>query len=116
MPLDSQQMFVGRLNGNAAQSRMEARGLVGHLDELAIFPRALSEAEILRLAKPWTKNEDPNPSIHGFFKEEHGAAYKPMPLGESSPIYYTDDRKALTAFLDGHVEAVSPPMQAWNFN
>jgi hypothetical protein len=52
MPLDSQQMFVGRLNGNAAQSRMEARGFVGYLDELAIFPRALSETEILRLAKP----------------------------------------------------------------
>jgi hypothetical protein len=39
-----------------------------------------------------------------------------MPLGESSPIYYTDDRKALTAFLDAHVEAVLPPMPTWNFN
>jgi hypothetical protein len=29
---------VGRLNGNASQPRMEARRLVGHLDELAIFP------------------------------------------------------------------------------
>ena len=29
---------------------MEARGLVGHIDELAIFPRALTDMEIHRLA------------------------------------------------------------------
>jgi hypothetical protein len=50
MPVDYRQIFVGRLNGNASQSRMEARGLVGHIDELAIFPRALSDEEILKLA------------------------------------------------------------------
>ena len=50
MPLDYKQIFVGRLNGNSAQSRQEARGLVGHLDELAIFSRALSEEEIRKLA------------------------------------------------------------------
>jgi len=50
MPLDCRQIFVGRLNGNAAQPRMEARGLVGHIDELAIFPRALAKEEIRKLA------------------------------------------------------------------
>ena len=51
-PLDCRQIYVGRLNANAAQSRMEARGLVGHIDELAIFERALTEEEIRRLAMP----------------------------------------------------------------
>ena len=50
MPLDCREIFIGRLNGNNTQSRMEARGMVGHIDELAIFPRALSEKEIARLA------------------------------------------------------------------
>jgi hypothetical protein len=52
MPLDSRMIFVGRLNGSQTQSRMESRGLVGHLDELAIFPRALLDEEIRRLANP----------------------------------------------------------------
>lgn len=52
MPLDSRQIFVGRLNANRSQTRMEARGLVGHIDELAIFQRALSDAEIRRLGSP----------------------------------------------------------------
>lgn len=52
MPLDCRNIFIGRLNGNFHQSRMEARGLVGHIDELAIFPRALSDDEIRRLANP----------------------------------------------------------------
>lgn len=38
------------LNGNTGHSRTEARGLVGHIDELAVFPRALSDAEIQTLA------------------------------------------------------------------
>jgi hypothetical protein len=50
MPLDCRQIFVGRLNGSAEQSRMEARGLVGHIDELAIFPRVLTHEEIRKLA------------------------------------------------------------------
>lgn len=50
MLLDYQQVYVGRLNGNTNQSRAEARGLVGHLDELAIFPRALTDEEIRKLA------------------------------------------------------------------
>jgi hypothetical protein len=50
MPLDYRQIFVGRLNGNASQSRMEARGFVGHIDELAIFSRALSNEELRKLA------------------------------------------------------------------
>jgi hypothetical protein len=49
MELDTHEIFVGRLNGNSRQSRTEARGMVGHIDELALFPRALSEAEIRRL-------------------------------------------------------------------
>lgn len=52
MPLDSRQIFIGRLNGNPKQQRVEARGLVGRIDELAIFPHSLSDAEILRLAIP----------------------------------------------------------------
>jgi len=52
MPLESRQIFVGRLNGNREQSRMESRGLVGHIDELAIFQRALTDHEIRRLANP----------------------------------------------------------------
>ncbi|MEX1114579.1 MAG: LamG-like jellyroll fold domain-containing protein [Akkermansiaceae bacterium] len=52
MPLDCREIFVGRLNGNASQSRMEARGLVGRIDELAVFPRALSDDEIQKLAIP----------------------------------------------------------------
>lgn len=47
-PLDCREIYVGRLNGNPGQSRAEARGLVGHIDELALFPRALS-AEAIRL-------------------------------------------------------------------
>lgn len=52
LSLDSRQIFVGRLNGNSNQPRMEARGLIGHIDELAIFSRALSETEILSLGTP----------------------------------------------------------------
>ena len=47
-PLDCREIYVGRLNGNPGQSRAEARGLVGHIDELALFPRALP-AEAIRL-------------------------------------------------------------------
>ena len=50
MPLDYQQIFVGRLNGNASHSRAEARGMVGHIDEMAVFSRSLTAAEIRKLA------------------------------------------------------------------
>ena len=50
IPLDFREIFVGRLNGNISQTRMEARGLVGHIDELAVFPRTLTGAEIRKLA------------------------------------------------------------------
>jgi len=50
MSLDYREIFVGRLNGNADQPRSEARGLVGHIDELAVFPRALTNAEVRELA------------------------------------------------------------------
>lgn len=58
MPMDCRQIFIGRLNGNASQSRMEARGLVGRIDELAIFPSALTQEEIRLLAKPATHKAD----------------------------------------------------------
>jgi hypothetical protein len=50
MALDSNEVYVGRLNGNVRQSRTESRGMVGHIDELAVFPRALAEEDIRRLA------------------------------------------------------------------
>jgi len=50
MPLNYREIFVGRLNGNAGQARSEARGLVGHIDELAVFSRALTDSEVRQLA------------------------------------------------------------------
>lgn len=52
MPLDCSEIFVGRLNGNPTQSRAESRGMVGNIDELAIFKRALSQDAIRLLARP----------------------------------------------------------------
>lgn len=52
MPLDCRQIFFGRLNGNSDLDRAQAGGLVGRIDELAIFPHALSDEDILRLATP----------------------------------------------------------------
>lgn len=52
MPLDCRELFVGRLNGNPGQSRAESRGMVGNIDELAIFKRALSQDTIRLLARP----------------------------------------------------------------
>jgi len=43
-------LYLGRLNGNSGLARQDARGLVGHIDELAIFSRALPEREIRILA------------------------------------------------------------------
>ncbi len=51
IPLDCPELFIGRLNGNSTQSRPEARGMVGHIDELALFTRALSPDLIRRLAR-----------------------------------------------------------------
>lgn len=50
---------------------------------------------------------------YGFFNEADGNAYEPMPRNNTKPvnnIYYMDDGKALAAFLDGHVEVVSPAL------
>jgi hypothetical protein len=49
LALDCRQIYLGRLNANPAQPRTEARGLVARIDEFAIFPRALAEAEIQSL-------------------------------------------------------------------
>lgn len=57
MPLDCRELFVGRLNGNQTQSRAESRGMVGNIDELAIFKRALSQDTIRLLARPTRGSE-----------------------------------------------------------
>jgi hypothetical protein len=49
LPLDSRQIYLGRLNANPSQPRTEARGLVGRIDEFAIFPRALGQTDIRSL-------------------------------------------------------------------
>lgn len=46
MTLDFRNLYIGRLNGNLDQSPEFSRGMVGHLDEMAVFPHALTEAEI----------------------------------------------------------------------
>ena len=48
--MDFRTIFVGRMTSNQNMNRTEARGLVGHIDELAIFDRALSIPEIRTLA------------------------------------------------------------------
>lgn len=55
MPLNYGEIFVGRLNGNAGQSRNEARGLVGYIDELAVFANVLTDKQIAKLANPAKK-------------------------------------------------------------
>jgi len=49
MNLDCRHLTIGRLNASTTQTRVEARGIVGRIDELAIFTRALVEQEIHRL-------------------------------------------------------------------
>jgi hypothetical protein len=50
MKLDFKNLYIGRLNGNLGQSPEFARGMVGHLDEMAIFQRALTKSEIQTLS------------------------------------------------------------------
>lgn len=67
--------------------------------------------------------DDPGQMIYavygfGFFTEQHGQTYVPRPQAGApvvNNIYYTDDRKALGVFLDGHMEMVSPPMSSRRF-
>lgn len=59
-------------------------------------------------------------AVYGFafFKEKDGEAYVPRSTDRSNTgcnIYYGDNRKALAVFLDGHVEAVAPPMSSRRF-
>jgi prepilin-type N-terminal cleavage/methylation domain-containing protein len=58
-------------------------------------------------------------AVYGFgmFNEADGKTYVPRPQGAtiSNNIYYLDDRKALAAYLDGHVESISPPIPDRNF-
>jgi len=53
-----------------------------------------------------------------FFDETDGKSYVPRPLNGApvtNNIYYLDDRKALAAFLDGHVEPIEAPMPERRF-
>jgi prepilin-type N-terminal cleavage/methylation domain-containing protein len=52
------------------------------------------------------------------FSESDGSEYVALPDGGSTPvtkIYYFDNKKALGAFLDGHVEEILPPMSKRRF-
>lgn len=54
----------------------------------------------------------------GFFDGEDGKDYVPMPVKGGtidSNIFYLQDRKMLAIFLDGHVEALAPPLPDRNF-
>ena len=49
----------------------------------------------------------------GIFDEKDASSYAERPLDGSKPknnIYYLPNRKAMVAFLDGHVEVLGPPM------
>ena len=55
---------------------------------------------------------------YGLFDESDGKTYVKRPTNNSKPsnnIYYLDDRKALTAFLDGHIESLSAPIPSRRF-
>ncbi|MFT5905878.1 MAG: hypothetical protein ACI9E1_001483, partial [Cryomorphaceae bacterium] len=43
-------IFIGRMTSNPELDRVQARGLVGRIDELSIFDRALTADEIHALA------------------------------------------------------------------
>lgn len=54
----------------------------------------------------------------GMFSESAGTAYVPRPSDGTSgscPIYYLDDKTALAAFVDGHMESVSAPIPSRRF-
>jgi prepilin-type processing-associated H-X9-DG protein len=61
----------------------------------------------------------PNPeqviyAVYGRFNftEADGSSYAPMPTNGTIPankIFYLSDKNAIAAFLDGHVESISPP-------
>lgn len=67
--------------------------------------------------KKLTEFGDPSRMIYAVygrfnFTEADGSAYVPRPMDGTAPtnrIFYTDDRKAIASFIDGHVEIVSPP-------
>lgn len=59
-------------------------------------------------------------AVYGFglFTEAHGKKYVPKPTdgtAGSCNIYYLDDRNALAAFLDGHIEPIQAPMPTRRF-
>jgi prepilin-type N-terminal cleavage/methylation domain-containing protein len=59
-------------------------------------------------------------AVYGFglFNEAHGKTYVPKPTDGTSGksnIYFLDDRTALAAFLDGHMESVQAPIPSRKF-
>ena len=49
----------------------------------------------------------------GTFNKTHGQVYSPLPKVGTVPtdnIYFFDHKKAIGAFLDGHIEELSPPL------
>lgn len=57
-------------------------------------------------------------ATYGFssFNETSGQSYVKRPTnGTSANIYYMDDRKALAAFLDGHIEELAPAISRRRF-
>jgi hypothetical protein len=49
-PIDFDTLFIGRSNRPSSEIHFRERGLVGNIDELAVFGRALSDSEIRVLA------------------------------------------------------------------
>jgi prepilin-type N-terminal cleavage/methylation domain-containing protein len=59
-------------------------------------------------------------AVYGYstFNNTHGQAYSPLPKSGTKPtdnIYYFDHKKAIGAFLDGHIEELSPPLSEGRF-
>ena len=65
--------------------------------------------------------DDPSQTLYltygfGLFNETAGKAYVPIPKDKTSkPIYYLQDRHAIVACLDGHVEMVAAPIPERRF-
>lgn len=54
----------------------------------------------------------------GFFNEEDGKSYAPVPSDKSMPknnIYYFDNKTMAALFLDGHMEILNPPIPKRRF-
>ena len=54
---DFRQIYFGRISPNPKMSRSKAQGLMGRIDELVLFDRALTESEVVTLANGRVKAE-----------------------------------------------------------